>query len=154
MREFDKRELGVIRGWARYLAAGGMDRPADAVPFRLMDVSSSRTELVEFLAGVFTLAVLAGPEKAAHAVASALSDPDFAADADEQVAAAMAALPLSDALDRLKATDEMLSQSAALIELLGMWHDNKARPLQPERTLRRMVLEPDGVQWDLSPDGA
>ena len=151
MKEFDKRELGVIRGWAGYLAGGGLDRPADAVPFRLMDVSSSRTELIEFLAGVLTLAVLAGPESAARAVASALSDPDFAADADEQVAAAAATMPLSDALDRLRATDEMLSQSAALVELLGMWHDDAARPLQPGRTLRRMVLEPDGVQWDLSP---
>jgi len=151
MRGFDKRELGVIRGWAKYVAEGGMDRPADAVPFRLMDVSSSRTELIEFLAGILTLAVLSGPEDASRAVMSVLSDPDFAADADEQVAAAAASLPLSDALDRLRATDEMLSQSAALVALLGMWHGNEARPLQPGHTLRRMVLDPESVQWDLSP---
>jgi hypothetical protein len=150
MRGFDRRELGMIRGWARYLAGGGMDRPADAVPFRLMDVSSSRSELIEFLAGVLTLAVLSSPEDASLAVASALSDPDFAADADEQVAAAAASLPLSDALGRLEATDKMLSESAALVALLGMWHDDEARPLQPGYTLRRMLLDPDGVRWDLS----
>jgi hypothetical protein len=151
MEAFDERELGVIRGWAEYLADGGMDRPADAVPFKLMDVSSSRCELVEFLAGVLTLAVLSSPEDASRAVACALSDPDFAADADEQVAAAVASLPLSDALERLEATDRMLSESAALVALLGMWNDGEARPLQPGRTLRGMVLDPDGVQWDFSP---
>lgn len=149
--EFDGRELETIRGWAEYLADGGMDRPADAVPFRLMDVSSGPLELIELLAGVLTLAVLSSPDDASRAIASALSDPEFAADAGEQVAAAAAAMPLSDALDRLEATDEMLSQSAALVALLGMWHDGEARPLQPGHTLRKMVLEPEGAQWDLSP---
>jgi hypothetical protein len=44
----------------------------------------------------------------------------------------------------------MLSESAALVALLGMWHDDEARPLQPGYTLRRMLLDPDGVRWDLS----
>lgn len=150
MAIFDRAETAKIRGWVDYLTEGGLDRPVSAAPFGLIDMEDSRLELAEFLGGVLTLAVMSGPDEARAATEGFLTDPDFADEIEEEVTEAMSELPLSDALDSIEATDEMLSQATALIGLLAMWHDGNAKPMQPAHTLRKMVLEPHNNQWDMS----
>ena len=151
MAVFDETDSAKLRAWSNYLSDGGLNRPVDAIPFDLIDLDKASLELAEFLGGVLTLAVLAGPEKAAWAVEGFLGgDHSFGRDAEDGIAKAMDALPLSDALDRLDATDDMLTNSAALVGLLAMWHDGTAKPVEPQQTLRKMILEPHGSQWDLS----
>lgn len=106
----------------------------DAIPFDIIDLNMASVELTEFLGGVLTVAVLSDPAKAAEAVEGFL-DP------------ATESLPLSEILDQIDATDDMLTNSAALIRLLAMWFDGKAEPMQPGHTLRKMILEPRGNRW-------
>jgi len=151
MAVFDETDSDKLRAWSDYLSDGGLNRPVDAIPFDLIDLEEASLELAEFLGGVLTLAVLSGPKKAAWAVEGFLGDdPSFGEGAEDGVMRAMDALPLSDALDRLNATDDMLTNSAALVGLLAMWHNGTARPVEPHQTLRKMILEPHGSQWDLS----
>jgi len=147
---FDKRETAKLRAWSEYLSEGGLDRPVDAIPFDLIDLDDTSLELVEFLGAVLTLAVMSNPAEAAEAMNGFLGDPTFEENAEEELEDAMKALPLSEALDRLDATDAMLTNSAALVGLLSMWYSDTARPMQPSHTLRKMILEPEGNQWDHS----
>ena len=152
MTAFNEADIAKIRGWIDYLTVDdGLDRPVSAIPFHLIDMENSKLEMAEFLGGVLTLAIMSGPNEAHEAVDSFLTDPDFTEDIEEEIADAMDELPLSDALDSIDATEEMLSNAAALIGLLAMWYDGSAKPMQPAHTLRKMVLEPHSNQWDMSP---
>ena len=149
MPPFDNDETTKLRAWTRYLTEGGLDRPVDAIPFSLISTEDS-LELTELLGGVLTLAVISGPDRAAEAVEGFLGSPNYAEDVEEDFNQVMDSLPLSEALERLEATDEMLTNSTAFVGLLALWFSGEARPIQPGHTLRKMILEPDKSQWEFT----
>lgn len=137
-----------LMAWMGYLKDGGLDRPAASIPFDLISTDGATDEMIKFLAGMLTLAVISGPAAAEDVMEGFMRDPEnFASDIDSELEEQMNAMPLSDALDRIQSVDETLMGATTLLRLLGLWQSGQAKLLQPAYTLRKLVLEPSSSRW-------
>lgn len=154
---FSKRDVDKLRAWMGYLKDGGLDRPAASIPFDLISTDGATDDMIGFLASVLTLAAMSGPPAAEEAMEGFIRDPEgFASDIDVELEGKMAAIPLSDALESIRSTDEALVAVATLLHMFGLWQDGRAETLHPAHTLRKLILEPDSSRWvatDESYDG-
>lgn len=153
-RMFGKREMDKLRAWMGYLKDGGLDRPAASIPFDLLSTDGATDGMIEFLASMLTLATISGPAVAEEAMDGFLRDPEgFASDIDSEIEGRMAAIPLSDAMESMRSTEETLVAVTTLLHLFGLWQDGRAEMLHPAHTLRKLVLEPDSSRWVATDEG-